>query len=126
MWGEKINSFTDLHAWQASHKLVIEIFITFDKLPQYDALRSQIQRAALSITSNISEGFGRQSTKDKQHFYVMARGSAYEVQNQLIVARDTKRISGEKFNELAKLSLDSIRLLHGLMRFITKGANADS
>lgn len=52
-----------------------------------------MERCAVSIASNIAEGFGRQSTQDKKHFYIMARGSAYELQNQLIIARDTKKIS---------------------------------
>ena len=120
MSGEKINSFTKLHAWQAGHKLVLGIFSVCDNLSQYDVLRIQIERAVLSVTSNIAEGFGRQSTKDKHHFYVMARGSAYEVQNQLLVARDTKRISEDQFKNLAVLSLDSIKLLHGMIRSLSK------
>ncbi len=126
MSGEKINSFTKLLAWQRSHKLVIQIFNDFENLSKHDVLRYQIEKAALSITSNIAEGFGRQSAKDKCHFYVMARGSAYEVQNQLLVARDTKRITEENFKQLAELSLHSLRLLHGLIRSLTKKPNANS
>lgn len=122
----EIKSFTDLHAWQAGHKLVLEIFNTLDNLTQYDVLRTQIERAALSITSNIAEGFGRQSVKDKQHFYIMARGSAFEVQNQLLVARDTKRITKDQFDDLAVLSLNSVRLLHGLIRSLNKVQKANS
>ncbi len=85
-----------------------------------------MERAAVSITSNISEGFGRQSIQDKKHFYVMARGSGYELQNQLLIARDTKRLSKEQFNNLANLSLDSIRLLHGLIRSLPLGKKASS
>ena len=126
MAGEKIESFTKLNTWQASHELVLGVFKVFDNQNNNDILRSQIQRAALSISSNIAEGFGRQSIKDKRHFYVMARGSAYEVQSQLLVARDTQKISEKSFKHLADLSLDSIRLLHGLIRSTTKGPNADS
>ena len=126
MAGDKIKSFTELLAWQVGHKLVLGIFKDFDTLPQYDALRTQIERSSLSITSNIAEGFGRQSIKDKRHFYIMARGSAFEVQNQLLVARDTKRLSDEQFNILAGLSLDSLRLLHGLIRSLAKGQSANS
>lgn len=83
-----------------------------------------MERSALSITSNIAEGFGRQSLKDKKHFYIIARGSGYELQNQLLVARDTTRVSEEEFAEMANLSLDSIRLLHGLIRSLNKNANS--
>ncbi len=122
----KIDSFTKLDTWKCGHILVLRVFNYCDTLPRGDVLRNQMERSALSITSNIAEGFGRQSQPDKKHFYVMARGSAYELQNQLILARDTKRFSAENFAELAVLSLDSIRLLHGLIRSLNQGLDASS
>jgi four helix bundle protein len=116
-----IKSFTELKAWQYSHKLVKKIYLTFEKTPKNSAIKSQIERSSLSITSNIAEGFGRESFADKKHFYVMARGSAYEVQNQLILSRDTGCISKTEFVKLSSLSLDSIKLLHGLIRSMKKG-----
>lgn len=50
----------------------------------------------------------------------MARGSAYELQSQLLLARDTNKISGDHFKNLVKLSLNSTRLLHGLIRSLDK------
>lgn len=123
---EKIQTFTQLDAWVHSHKLVIAVFECCKKMPQYDSLRTQMERSALSITSNITEGFGRQSFQDKKHFYVMARGSGYELLNQLILARDISRLNEEKFNELAKLSLNSTRLLHGLIRSLVKNDKTTS
>lgn len=123
---DRITSFTSLDTWQQSHKLVVAIFEIYDKLPKYDTLRSQTERSVVSITSNIAEGFGRQSEQDKKHFYVMARGSAYELQNQLLIARDTNKITEEDFQKLSKLSVDSLRLLHGLIRSLTKFKNANS
>jgi four helix bundle protein len=124
MQKEKIQTFTQLNAWKQSHELVLAIFKSCEKLSRGDVLRNQMERSALSITSNISEGFGRQSIQDKKHFYVMARGSGYELQNQLIVARDTKRITGTEFKEIANLSLDSTRLIHGLIRSLKAKANS--
>lgn len=121
---KKIDSFTKLHAWQASHKLAIKVFSTLEGLPKNDSLRNQAERSALSITSNIAEGFGRQSLADKKHFYVMARGSAYELQNQLLLAKDIAKIDKSSFEELAVLSLDSAKLLHGLIRSLSKNANS--
>lgn len=123
---DKITSFTKLTAWQHSHKLVIAVFRTCESLHRNDSLRNQMERCAISITSNIAEGFGRQSAQDKKHFYIMARGSAYELQNQLIIARDAKKISQKEFQDLALISLDSIRLLHGLIRSLVKRQNANS
>lgn len=117
-----IDSFIKLDTWKHSHVLVVAVFDAFKEVPPHNNLKKQIERAAISITSNIAEGFGRQSIQDKKRFYIIARGSAFEVQNQLLIARDIKLINNEKFNDLAKLSLDSVRLLHGLIRS-TKAKN---
>lgn len=111
----KIISFRDLVAWQASHTLTIAIFKAF-KSYKGNNLKSQIERSSLSMSSNIAEGFGRASKKDKEHFYIMARGSAYEVQSQLLVARDIGDITEDEFVELFELSTEAIKLLHGLIR----------
>lgn len=124
MQKEKIQTFTQLNAWMTSHKLVLKVFKEFEKTSKVNSLRSQIERSAVSITSNIAEGFGRQSQLDKKHFYIMARGSAYELQNQLLIARDINLISTDTFKEIAKLSVDSTKLLHGLIRSLDRKANS--
>lgn len=113
---ERIESFTKLDAWQVAHRLVIDVYNACDHLDKFDTLRSQMERAVVSVTSNIAEGFGRQSLADKRHFYVMARGSAYELQNQLLIARDTNKINAQTFQTLAEESTRSLMLLHGLIR----------
>ena len=123
---EKIQTFTQLDAWKQSHALVLGVFRHCKKMPQYDSLRQQMERSALSITSNIAEGFGRQSLQDKKHFYIMARGSGYELQNQLLVAKDTGRLTDGEYIKLAQLSLDSTRLLHGLIRSLVKSGQTNS
>jgi four helix bundle protein len=111
-----IDSFTKLDTWQKSHELAVAVFAVLKNVPSHNSLKKQIERAAISITSNIAEGFGRQSIQDKKHFYIIARGSVFELQNQLLLARDINLISGEDFNKLAGLSVDSTKLLHGLIR----------
>lgn len=122
---EKIQSFTQLDAWAYSHKLVLAVFECCKEMDQYDSLRKQMERSALSITANIAEGFGRQSFQDKKHFYIMARGSGYELLDQLMVAKDIGKLTKEEYDKMAKLSLDSTRLLHGLIRSLVNN-NADS
>ncbi len=122
----KVTSFTGLVAWQKSHEFVLLVLSTCEHFPRNDFLRNQLERAAVSITSNIAEGFGRQTTADKKHFYIMARGSAYEVQNQLLIGRDTGKITKDQFNILANESLNSIKLLHGLIRSLNRSLNATS
>lgn len=118
----KIQSFTDLKAWQESHKLVVLVYVIVKKFPTSEAfgLKSQMQRAAVSITSNIAEGFSRSSIADKKHFYVVAKGSLTELQNQLLVARDVGYITQEQFHKAAVQSKAALQLLIGLTNSITK------
>lgn len=76
-----IQEFTDLNSWKVSHDLVLSIYKLTEKLPEKEkfGLISQIKRASVSITSNIAEGFGRQTYKEKVQFYYMAHGSLTEV-----------------------------------------------
>lgn len=92
---QKIQSFTDLYAWQAGHKLVLSIYEVTQKFPKEElfGLTNQLRRAAVSITSNIAEGFSRSSYKEKSQFYSMALGSLTEIQNQLLIAKDIKYLS---------------------------------
>ncbi len=79
-------------------------------------LANQSRRAAVSISSNIAEGFGRFSSKDKFHFYTMAKTSLAELQNQLMISRDLDYISQEQFSELYIRSDTVGALIKGLMR----------
>ncbi len=73
--GEKIKTFTDLKAWQEGHKLVILIYKIIKLFPKEEtySLVDQMRRAATSVTSNIAEGFGRHSYKEKIQFYYFPR-----------------------------------------------------
>ncbi len=89
-----LKSFQQLDAWQASRKLFFIVFHITKKFPSEELFVSvsQMRRAALSVASNIAEGFGRSSAADKLHFYVMARGSLTELQNQIILTKDVDLI----------------------------------
>jgi four helix bundle protein len=116
---EKIKVFTDIVAWAEAHKLVVQIYELTKTFPKEEmfGLTAQMRRAAVSITSNIAEGFGRCSFKEKIRFYYISQGSIIEVKNQLLIARDVKIITNEKFNEIDSQIIHSHRLLQG---FITK------
>jgi len=113
-----IKSFTDLEVWKEGHKLVILLYKETDSFPQKEifALTNQMRRCAVSITSNIAEGFSRQSYKEKVQFYCIAQGSLTELQNQLLIARDVGFLSKEKFKSLAEQSVVVHRIMSGLIK----------
>jgi len=115
---EKIRSFADLVAWQEAHRLVIIIYRITSDFPKEEifGLVSQMRRAAISVSSNIAEGFGRETNKDKCHFYVMARTSVVEIQNQLLVARDVGRLNQKNFDLAASQTIKVHKLINGLIK----------
>lgn len=83
----KIQSYKDLVVWQKSMDLVVDIYSLTNKLPKQETygLASQIQRAAISIASNIAEGSNRRSRADFRRFCTISLGSAAEVETQLLL-----------------------------------------
>lgn len=115
----KIRSFIDLEAWKEGHKLVLIIYKITQHFPKEETfgLVSQMRRAAISITSNIAEGFSRKTSKEKSQFYSMVLGSITELQNQLLVCRDVGYISKEKFMDVADKTITVKKLVHGMLRY---------
>ena len=70
----------------------------------------------VSITSNIAEGFSRQTYKDKLRFYSISLGSTTELQNQLLVARDVDYITKEQFQDIANQSVKVHKITNGLIK----------
>lgn len=118
----KIKSFTDLYAWREGHKLVLRIYKETEKLPNKEifGLVSQMRRCAVSVTSNIAEGFSRSTNRDKFQFYSIAQGSLTELQNQLLIARDVGYLKEDKFQEMAKQTQTVNKLINGLKRIRNK------
>jgi len=112
-----INKFTDLNTWKESHLLVIEVLKLVKSFPRSAyALVDQITRSSISITSNIAEGFSRQSKKEKIQFYHIAKGSLTELENQLLICRDTGLIPATQFESIKTKLITSGKLLTGLIR----------
>lgn len=115
---DKIKDFTDLNAWKEGHKLVLMIYdITkiFPKEEQF-GLINQLRRASVSLTSNIAEGFSRKSYKEKSQFYSMSLGSLTEIQNQLLIAKDTNYITSSEFDRITKQTITVSKLTNGLIK----------
>ena len=115
---KKIVKFTDLEAWQEAHRLVLTIYELTKKFPREEifGLSNQMRRAGVSITSNIAEGFGRNSLKEKIKFYSMAQGSLTELQNQLLIAKDVGYISKQKFEEIIAQTVKIHKIINGLIK----------
>lgn len=115
---EKIKEFTDLKTWQEGHKLVLLVYNETKQFPKEEtySLTDQMRRSATSITSNIAEGFGRQSYKEKVQFYYLAQGSLTELKNQIIIARDVGYLKDKSFYVFT----EKINLTHQLLQGLIK------
>lgn len=114
----KIITFTDLNTWKEGHKLVLAIYETTKRFPSKEtySLTDQMRRAVVSITSNVAEGFTRGGIKEKIQFYLMAKGSLTELQNQLYIARDVGYLEGADFSKLIGQTIVVHKLLSGLIK----------
>lgn len=114
----KARSFTDMIVWKRGHRLVLDVYKIVNSFPSAEryGLKAQLCRAAVSLTSNIAEGFCRDSYKDKLRFYYMSRGSVAEIQNQLLVARDLEFLAREDFKVLANQTIVIQKLLNALIK----------
>jgi four helix bundle protein len=114
---QKIHSFTDLKAWQENHQLVLRIYKITKLFPRSEtySLVDQMRRAAVSITSNIAEGYGRQSYKEKVQFFYVAHGSLIELKNQIIIAKDVGFLKESDFILLSDQANIGHQLLQGLI-----------
>ncbi len=118
MHKKKIQSFTQLNTWKEAHNLVLMIYKVVDNFPRKERYRleDQIIRAAISVTSNIAEGFTRRGKKEKIQFYLISKASLTELQNQLLIARDVGYIDNVEFGKIAEQTVTSQKLLSGLLK----------
>ncbi len=116
----KIEKFEDIEAWKKARELAKEIYaISNEGLFARDfGLRDQIRRAAVSVMSNIAEGFERGGDKEFGQFIAHAKGSSAEVRAQLYVALDQGYIDKPTFDRLAELTIHINRMLAGLMKYL--------
>lgn len=118
----KIERFEDLIAWQKARVLTRAIYELTRKLlfAKDFGLCGQIQRAAVSIMSNIAEGFERGGRAEFHQFLVVAKASCAEVRSLLYVALDIGYINSEDFNKVSDLALEVGRIIGGLRASVAK------
>src|SRR5271156_1871803 len=110
------NSYRDLRVWQRAIELSIAIYKLTADFPREEiyGLTSQLRRAGVSIGSNIAEGWGRASSGEYKHFVGIARGSNFELQTQLVIARGLGFGAAQKLQTAEDLSAEVGKMLVAL------------
>ncbi len=116
----KTSNFKELAVWQKSMNLAVEIYELIRRLPPDEryGLSDQIRRSTVSIPSNIAEGHARNTAKEFLRFLSISRGSAAELQTQLILSTKIGYLTEETSNPLIQEIVEIDKMLCGLMRFI--------
>ena len=116
----KFNSFEEINSWQKARLLNKRIYLITENTnfkKDFDFIR-QIRRASISITSNIAEGFERNTDKEFIYFLYVAKASAGEVRSQLYLAFDLDYISIEEFEKLLESVTEISKLLSGFIKYL--------
>jgi four helix bundle protein len=117
-----LKNYKELRVWQKAYELCLKIYkttITFPKEERY-GLTSQIRRAAVSIPSNIAEGYGRRTTAEYIQALYIAYGSYCELETQILLSADLAYIKAENLMGLQKDLGDVERMLKGLIKSLGK------
>ena len=112
----RIFSFEKLIAWQKGRELAILIFKTTKNFPKDETfgLTSQMRRCSISIASNLAEGSGRNSMKDKARFSEIAYSSSLELLNQVILSHDFEYVDENQYNQIREKITEVNMLIDGL------------
>lgn len=111
-------SFKDLTVWTKSLQLVKQVYQVTNSFPDSEkfGLTNQIRRAAVSIPANIAEGYGRNSSKERRQFIAVAKGSASELEAELLVSRELDFLDEKSFIEVQTQLSEVLKMLAGLLR----------
>ncbi|MGB0888100.1 MAG: four helix bundle protein [Vicingaceae bacterium] len=112
-------NYNDLDVWKECRKLVSEIYMITKGFPNEEiyGLTNQLRRASISVISNIAEGTGRNTTKDALQFFYISRGSLFEAEAQILIAKDLEYLSEEKLKEILLQFTTCKKLLNGFINY---------
>ena len=118
-----INSFRDLRVWQAGMELVEQVYLLTQSFPKQEiyGLTSQIQRAAVSVPSNIAEGHTREHSKEFLHHLSIAQASLAELETQLEIAARLKYLLPEQLEKILQRVMSLGKQLYALRNALIKG-----
>jgi four helix bundle protein len=112
-------SFEELEVWQRGCRLAVDVFKTFSTCRNF-TMQDQVQRAALSVPSNVAEGYERNSNKEFVRFLNIAKGSCGELRTQLYISRKLDFLKKTDFDHLIGESKEISAMLHGLSIAVSK------
>ena len=116
---KEIKSHKDLLIWEKGIEITLSVYQLVQSFPKdkiYN-LSNQLKRAAVSIPSNIAEGFGRNSNKSFHHFLSISRGSLFELETQLLIAQQLNFIENENlFNQTQKLIEEESKMINAFSK----------
>jgi four helix bundle protein len=112
-----VQSFRDLHVWQRSMALTVDVYRLTQRFPREEAfgLTSQLRRSAVSVPSNIAEGHGRMNPREFKRFLLIARGPICELQTQLELSGALEFADPELLNTAQKRSNEVEKMLFALL-----------
>ena len=115
---EMLKNYKELNIWQRSYKLCLHIYKVTKRFPKDEmyGLTSQIRRSAVSIPSNIAEGYGRKTTLEYVRFLYIAYGSVCELETQMMISGDLGYMGKERLQELREEIGDIERMLKALIK----------
>lgn len=124
---EQLHGHRDLECWQIAMKLLVEIYRITRAFPKDElyGLTSQLRRAAVSVPSNLAEGYGRKSKRELRKFVGNSIGSLLEVETQIEIARDLGYLTSQRATDLLRETLRLTQLLNGLRSWTEKQIQAE-
>ena len=111
-------SYRDLRVWQLAMQLVVEVYALTRAFPKEEiyGLTSQMRRSAVSVPSNIAEGKGRSTDRDRALFFCHARGSLLELETQILIAQELEYVATLEADRLMANSAQLGRMLNALIQ----------
>lgn len=122
---KKINTYKDLIVWQKAVALVTSIYALTKSFPQEEkfGIVSQLNRASVSIPSNIAEGWGRESSKNYLQFLKITRGSVMETETLLVISKNLNDINDSQYSIITQEIEEVSKILQGLINSIQQKIN---
>ena len=119
---KKIKTYKDLLIWQKGIEIVKETYSVLAGFPKDEVfgLQSQMKRSAISIPSNIAEGWGRNYTQNYIQFLKISRGSLLELETQFIIAKELNFISIENYKKIEELIIEESKMLNAFIKSLEK------